>query len=72
MVENRYRLLDSDRNLVDEEFRDIRLLWFYPHEFHLLLEACGFELLDTYSDFQDEPIDERTPHAVFLARKSES
>ena len=71
VVENRYSLLDNNRNLVDEEFRDIRLLWFYPHEFHLLLEACGFELLDTYSDFQDEPMDEQTPHAVFLARKSE-
>ena len=71
VVENRYRLLDKDRKMVDEEFRDIRLLWFYPHEFHLLLEECGFELLDTYSDFQEEPMDEHSPHAVFLARKSE-
>jgi len=70
VVENRYTLLDKDRNQLSEELRDIRLLWFYPHEFHLLLEECGFELLDTYSDFQDEPMDEQTPHAVFLARKS--
>lgn len=72
VVENRYSLLDKDRNPSDEELRDIRLLWFYPHEFHLLLEESGFELLDTYSDFQDEPMDEHTPHAVFVARKSES
>ncbi len=70
VVENRYTLLDNDRNQLSEELRDIRLLWFYPHEFHLLLEECGFELLDTYSDFQDEPMDEQTPHAVFLARNS--
>jgi SAM-dependent methyltransferase len=70
VVENRYTLLDNERNQLNEELRDIRLLWFYPHEFHLLLEECGFELLDTYSDFQDEPMDEQTPHAVFLARKS--
>ena len=72
VVENRYSLLDRDKNLLSEELRDIRLLWFYPHEFHLLLEECGFELLDTYSDFQDEPMDEHTPHAVFVARKPES
>ena len=69
VVENRYSLFDKDRKPVNEEFRDIRLLWFYPHEFHLLLEECGFELLDTYSDFQEEPMDEQSPHAVFLARK---
>lgn len=72
VVENRYRLLNKDRKLLNEEFRDNRLLWFYPHEFHLLLEEGGFELLDTFSDFQDEPMDERTPHAVFFARKSEA
>ena len=71
-VKNRYELLDKKRNKVGEELRDIRLLWFYPHEFHLLLEETGFELLETYSDFKDTPMDALTSHAVFLAEKSES
>jgi SAM-dependent methyltransferase len=71
IVKNRYTLLDKDREKVEEEVRDIRLLWFYPHEFHLLLEETGFQLLETYAEFRDEPMDECTPHAVFLAEKTE-
>ncbi|MDA0345900.1 MAG: class I SAM-dependent methyltransferase [Verrucomicrobia bacterium] len=69
LVKNRYTLSDRSGNELREEFRDLRLLWFYPHELHLLLQKTGFELLETFADFRNEPLDENTPHAVFLARK---
>lgn len=69
VVRNRYTLSDKSGNQLKEELRDVRLLWFYPHEFHLLLEETGFELLESYADFSYEPLDEFTPHAVFLAKK---
>jgi SAM-dependent methyltransferase len=71
IVKNRYTLLEKDGEKEREEVRDIRLLWFYPHEFHLLLEETGFQLLETYAEFRDEPINECTPYAVFLAEKTE-
>ena len=71
-VKNRYTLLNPDREIVEEEHRDVKLLWFYPHEFHLLLDQSGFVLEETYSDYEFEPMDELTPHAVFLARKPEA
>ncbi|MCZ6671354.1 MAG: class I SAM-dependent methyltransferase [Verrucomicrobia bacterium] len=70
VVKNRYTLLDKHRKRLGEELRDIRLLWFYPHEFHLLLEETGYHLLETYADFEYEPMDEFTPYAVFLAEKA--
>lgn len=69
VISNRYELLDKDRQAVGEEYREVRLFWFYPHEFHLLLEESGFELKETFSDFKKEPIDDLTPHAVFLAKR---
>jgi SAM-dependent methyltransferase len=72
IVKNRYVLLDKDRQKVSEEARDIRLLWFYPHELHLLLEESGFQLLETYSDFEKKAMDQFTPYAVFLAEKVEN
>lgn len=69
ILKNRYTLLDQNQDILSEETRDIRLLWFYPHEFHLLLQESGFQLLETYSDFKFEPMDAFTPHAVFLAQK---
>lgn len=69
VVKNRYTLSDKSGNQLREELRDVPLLWFYPHEFHLLLEETGFELLETYADFSEEPLEEFTPYAVFLAKK---
>jgi SAM-dependent methyltransferase len=69
VLKNHYSLSDKSGKQLREEFRDVRLLWFYPHEFHLLLHETGFELLESYADFSFEPLDEFTPHAVFLAEK---
>ncbi len=48
----------------------MKLLWFYPHEYHLLLEESGFEIEAIYADFEFEPLDELTAYAIFVARKS--
>lgn len=69
VVSNRYELHDANHQKTGEEFREVRLHWFYPHEFHLLLEEYGFQLVETFSDFKKEPIDDLTPHAVFLAER---
>lgn len=70
-LKSRYTLLGKSKELLKEEIHDIQLLWFYPHEFHLLLEETGFEVIDTFSEYTNEPMDEYTPHAVFIAEKSE-
>jgi len=70
VIKNRYSLLSVSREILKEEHNDVKLLWFYPHEFHLLLEESGFEMEATYADFEFEPMDEPVAYAVFLARKS--
>lgn len=70
LLKSRYRLIDGSRQLQKEEICDIHMLWFYPHEFHLLLEETGFEVIDTFSEYTDEPLDECTLHAVILAQKA--
>lgn len=69
-LKSRYTLRGTSKELLKEEMHDIQLLWFYPHEFHLLLEEAGFEVIDTFSEYTNEPMDEFTPHAVFIAEKS--
>ncbi len=69
-VKNRYSLFSKSCKTLEEEERDVKLLWFYPHEYHLLLEESGFEIEAIYADFEFEPLDELTAYAVFVARKS--
>ncbi len=68
-VLNRYELFDADAQLLKKERVDIRMLWFYPHEFDLLFAEVGFELIDMYSDNEDGIIDESTSEVIYVAQK---
>lgn len=51
----RYREMDSDRKVLDEDTREMALRWTYRHELRYLLELCGFAVEAEYSDFAGAP-----------------
>lgn len=46
----------------------LNLRSFFPRELELLLESCGFELVERYGDFNGVPFTSESPHQVCVCR----
>ncbi len=51
----RFSEIDADGRVVREESEKLSLRWLYRYETMHLLEACGFEVVAEYSDFDRSP-----------------
>lgn len=57
----------ADGRLTQSHLRIVRLRWYTKHEFTLMLERAGFEVLSTYGDYTDEQFNSSHTTMVFHA-----
>ena len=59
--------LDAGGNVVHRRYRRINLSWMTPEQSFNLLEEAGFEIDAAYGDFDENPMDEKSTHQVWVA-----
>ncbi len=43
--------------------------YYYRYEMEHLFARCGFEIVDTFGDFDASPLDDSPPEMIFAGRK---
>ena len=59
--------LDADGVMLRRLYRDFQLRYVHRWEMHHLLNACGYEVLDLYGDFDRSPFDDTSTEMVWVA-----
>ena len=62
--------LDRSGTVVGRSYQDVRMRYSHRWEVHHLLNACGFEVLDLFGDFEGSPFDENSTEMVWVATPS--
>ncbi len=62
-------VVDSDGQVIDRQYRSLKLRWIYRYEFEHLLARTGFEVEALYGDFVRAPFDEGSAEMVWIARR---
>ena len=62
--------LDAAGNVVHRRYRRINLSWMTPEQSFDLLEEAGFEVDAAYGDFEENPMNEKSTHQIWVGIKS--
>ncbi|UTR10470.1 class I SAM-dependent methyltransferase [Evansella sp. LMS18] len=63
------RMMDEDGTVVRERQSDITLRYVFPKEMERLLSSAGFEILESYGNWKETPLTDKSTQMVFVCRK---
>ncbi len=61
--------IDSGGTVVNRRYRRINLSWLLPEQCRALLDEAGFEIEAVYGDFDENPLERRSTHQIWIARR---
>ncbi|WP_088034261.1 class I SAM-dependent DNA methyltransferase [Evansella clarkii] len=63
------RMKDDDGTVIWERRSDITLRYVFPKEMDRLLSSAGFEILESYGNWKETPLTDKSTQMVFVCRK---
>ncbi|WP_349409863.1 class I SAM-dependent methyltransferase [Pseudalkalibacillus sp. SCS-8] len=64
------RKKDDAGTIIDERRADIQLRFVYPKEMERLLHYNGYEIVNSYGDWQENPLTNRSSQMIYVCRKT--
>jgi 2-polyprenyl-3-methyl-5-hydroxy-6-metoxy-1,4-benzoquinol methylase len=65
----KFETLDKDRNIINTRIRPVKMRQTYKMEMMYLIELCGFEIIDIYSDYHKSP--DTNDNFIWVLRRKE-